>query len=56
MSTTVTDYRGYDGSIIHDAFKEDSLYHGKILGIRDFVIYHGDTPEEAEQMLSPGRR
>ena len=48
MSTTVS-YRGYDGSIIHDP--EDSLYHGKILGIRDFVIYHGDTPEQAEQVF-----
>jgi predicted HicB family RNase H-like nuclease len=48
VSTTVS-YRGYDGSIIHDA--EDSLYHGKILGLRDFVIYHGDTPEEAERVF-----
>jgi predicted HicB family RNase H-like nuclease len=48
MNTTAN-YRGYDGSIIHDA--EDHLYHGKILGIRDFVIYHGDTPEEAEKMF-----
>ena len=48
MSTTVS-YRGYDGSIIHDP--EESIYHGKILGIRDFVIYHGDTPEQAEQVF-----
>jgi predicted HicB family RNase H-like nuclease len=48
MNTT-TSYRGYDGSIIHDA--EDRLYHGKILGIRDFVIYHGDTPEEAAKIF-----
>jgi predicted HicB family RNase H-like nuclease len=48
VSTTVS-YRGYDGSIIHDA--QDSLYHGKILGIRDTVIYHGDTPEEAETIF-----
>jgi predicted HicB family RNase H-like nuclease len=48
MSTTVS-YRGYDGSIIHDA--GDSVYHGRILGIRDFVLYHGDTPEEAEQIF-----
>jgi predicted HicB family RNase H-like nuclease len=44
MNTTVS-YRGYDGSIIHDA--EDHLYHGKILGVRDMVIYHGYTVEEA---------
>jgi predicted HicB family RNase H-like nuclease len=48
MSTTVS-YRGYDGSIIHD--EEDSLYHGKILGLRDMVIYHGDTPGEAERIF-----
>ena len=48
MSTTVS-YRGYDGSIIHDP--EDHLYHGKILGIRDFVIYHGYTVEEAESIF-----
>ena len=45
MNTTVS-YRGYDGSIIHDA--EDHLFHGMILGIRDTVIYHGATVEEAE--------
>ena len=48
MSTSVS-YRGYDGSIIHDP--EDHLYHGKILGIRDFVIYHGETLEEAEAIF-----
>ena len=44
MSTTVS-HRGYDGSIIHAP--EDHLYHGRILGIRDMVIYHGYTVEEA---------
>ena len=48
MNSTVS-YRGYDGSIIHDP--EDRLYHGKILGIRGMVIYHGDTPEEAETIF-----
>jgi predicted HicB family RNase H-like nuclease len=48
MSTTDS-YRSYDGSIIHDV--EDNLYHGKILGIRDFVTYHGETPEEAKAMF-----
>jgi predicted HicB family RNase H-like nuclease len=48
MSSTVH-YRGFDGSIIHD--EEDRLYHGKILGIRDMVIYHGDSPEEAERIF-----
>ncbi len=48
MNTTVS-YRGYDGSIIHAP--EDHLYHGRILGIRDMVIYHGDTVEEAETIF-----
>ena len=48
MSTTVN-YRGYDGSIIHDP--GDNLYHGRILGIRDMVIYHGYTVEEAETIF-----
>ncbi len=48
MNTTAN-YRGYDGSIIYDA--EDHLYHGKILGIRDMVIYHGYTVEEAKSIF-----
>ena len=52
MNSTVS-YRGYDGSIIHDA--EDHLFHGRILGIRDFVIYHGDTPEQAETIFHESR-
>jgi predicted HicB family RNase H-like nuclease len=48
MNTSVS-YRGFDGSIIHDA--EDHLYHGRILGIRDMVIYHGYTVEEAETIF-----
>jgi predicted HicB family RNase H-like nuclease len=48
MNTT-TSYRGFDGSIIHDA--DDNLYHGKILGICGFIIYHGDTPEEAKKIF-----
>jgi len=48
MNTTVS-YRGYDGSIIRDI--EDNVFHGKILGVRDVVIYHGSTPEEAESVF-----
>jgi predicted HicB family RNase H-like nuclease len=48
MNTTVS-YRGYVGSIIHDP--EDHLYHGRILGIRDMVIYHGYTVQEAETIF-----
>lgn len=48
MNTTVS-YRGYDGSIIHDP--QEHLYHGKILGIHDTVIYHGYTVEQAETVF-----
>lgn len=33
------DYRGYKGNFEYN--KEDNLYHGKILGIDDFVNYAG---------------
>jgi predicted HicB family RNase H-like nuclease len=49
MNNKAITYRGYDGSVLHDP--EDNLYHGKILGIRDMVIYHGETPEEAEHIF-----
>ena len=48
MSDTVH-YRGYDGSIIHDAV--DALYHGKILGISDSILYHGHSTDEAKTMF-----
>jgi len=38
MSQTLQ-YKGYDGSVLYSA--EDRLLHGKILGIRDTVIYDG---------------
>lgn len=42
MSQTMQ-YKGYDGSVLYSA--EDRLLHGKILGIRDTVIYDGvDIP------------
>jgi predicted HicB family RNase H-like nuclease len=42
MSETMH-YKGYDGSVLYSA--EDRLLHGKILGIRDAVIYDGvDIP------------
>jgi predicted HicB family RNase H-like nuclease len=40
-------YRGYDGSVVQDV--EDQLFHGKLLGIRDFVIYDGKDSEELEK-------
>jgi predicted HicB family RNase H-like nuclease len=43
MSQTMQ-YKGYDGSVLYDA--EDRLLHGKILGIRDVVLYDGaDIPK-----------
>jgi predicted HicB family RNase H-like nuclease len=42
MSQTMH-YKGYDGSVLYSA--EDRLLHGKIVGIRDAVIYDGaDIP------------
>jgi len=45
MSQTMQ-YKGYDGSVLYSA--EDKLLHGKILGIRDFVIYDGKDVETLE--------
>ena len=43
MSQTLT-YKGYDGSVLYSA--EEKLLHGKIVGIRDAVLYDGaDIPE-----------
>ena len=38
MSDTLK-YKDYEGSVQYSA--EDRLLHGKILGIRDFVLYDG---------------
>ncbi len=40
-------HRGYDGSVLYSA--EDHLLHGRILGIRDFVLYDGHDVETLEQ-------
>jgi predicted HicB family RNase H-like nuclease len=48
MSKTVS-YRGFDGSIIHDA--ADDLFHGQILGVPGLSIYHGHDEDEAEQIF-----
>lgn len=37
----------YRGSFEYDA--EDHILHGKILGIRDLVLYEGNSVEEVEQ-------
>jgi len=36
MSQTMQ-YKGYDGPVLYSS--EDRLLHGRLLGIRDFVIY-----------------
>lgn len=42
MSQTV-EYKNYNGSVLYSA--EDKLLHGRIIGIRDSVIYDGvDLP------------
>ena len=38
MSQTLQ-YKGYEGSVLYSA--EDKLLHGRLLGIRDFVLYDG---------------
>ena len=40
-------YRGYDGSVLYDA--DDELFHGKLVGIRDFVLYEGKSVAELEE-------
>ncbi len=38
MSQTMQ-YKGYEGSVLYSA--EDKILHGRLQGIRDFVIYDG---------------
>jgi len=45
MSQTMQ-YKGYEGSVLFD--DEDKLFHGRLLGIRDFILYDGQTPTELE--------
>jgi predicted HicB family RNase H-like nuclease len=37
--TQTLHYRGYNGSVLYSS--EDKLLHGRLLGIRDFVLYEG---------------
>jgi len=46
MSQTLQ-YKGYEGSVLYSA--EDKILHGKIVGIRDFVIYEGDDVATLEK-------
>jgi predicted HicB family RNase H-like nuclease len=40
-------YNGYDGSVEYSA--EDRLLHGRIVGIRDMVLYDGASIREIEK-------
>ena len=40
-------HRGYDGSVLYSA--EDNILHGRILGIRDMVIYGGASVRSIEK-------
>jgi predicted HicB family RNase H-like nuclease len=46
MSQTLA-YKGYDGSVLYSA--EDRCLHGRILGIRDTVIYDGTNVRDLEK-------
>ena len=46
MSKTLS-YNGHDGSVEYSA--EDRLLHGRILGIRDMVLYDGSSIREIEK-------
>ena len=43
MKNTMT-YRNYAGSV--EFFEEDSLFYGKVLGIRSLISYEGSTAKE----------
>lgn len=44
MRKTFSDYKGYVGTIEFD--DEDNIHYGKLINIKDFVNYHGNTVEE----------
>ncbi len=39
-------YRGYDARIEYDA--EDHIFTGRLAGITDIVVFHGETVDELE--------
>ena len=45
MSQTLQ-YKGYDGSVEYSA--EDRLLHGRLLGIRDVIVYEGSDVDSLE--------
>lgn len=46
MSQTM-EYKGYNGSVLYSA--EDKLLHGRIIGIRDAVLYEGTDVHSLEK-------
>jgi predicted HicB family RNase H-like nuclease len=49
MSQTLQ-YKGYDGSVETSA--GDRVLHGKLLGIRDAIVYEGSDVESLESNFS----
>ena len=45
MSQTLQ-HKGYNGSVLYSA--EDRILHGRLLGIKDFVIYDGEDVKTLE--------
>ena len=44
--TETLQHNGYDGSILFDP--EENRFHGRILGIKDFILYDASTKPELE--------
>ncbi|MBS4170023.1 Uncharacterized protein NEOC95_000742 [Neochlamydia sp. AcF95] len=46
-SKTMMKYKGYTGHVVYD--DEAKIFHGDVLGIRDFITFQGKTVDELEQ-------
>lgn len=42
----VMEYKGYRGTVVYEP--DDEMYHGRLAGISDTIIYEGNTVEELE--------
>lgn len=47
MSPSTLEHKGFKGSA--ECSPEDRIFHGRILGIRDLVIYSGKTFDDLEE-------
>lgn len=45
----VTKYKGYEAHIEYD--DEDKIYIGKLFGIKDLIIFEGESITELEEMF-----